>query len=60
MLGWVGNIEQVTKDNDNFRAVIDTGVHESEVPCARRAGSVGTSIVLRAIRMSESAIIRSG
>jgi mannose-6-phosphate isomerase-like protein (cupin superfamily) len=27
MLGWVGNIEQVTKDNGNFRAVIHTGVH---------------------------------
>lgn len=27
MLGWVGNIEQVTKDNDNFRAVINTGLH---------------------------------
>jgi mannose-6-phosphate isomerase-like protein (cupin superfamily) len=27
MLGWVGNIEQVTKDNINFRAVIQTGVH---------------------------------
>lgn len=27
MLGWVGNIEQVTKDNNNFRAVIHTGVH---------------------------------
>ena len=27
MLGWVGNIEQVTTDNDNFRAVIHTGVH---------------------------------
>ena len=26
-LGWVGNIEQVTKDNDNFRAVIHTGLH---------------------------------
>lgn len=27
MLSWVGNIERVTKDNDNFRKVIDTGVH---------------------------------
>ena len=27
MLGWVGNIEQVTKDNNNFRTVIQTGAH---------------------------------
>jgi mannose-6-phosphate isomerase-like protein (cupin superfamily) len=27
MLGWVGNIEQVTKDNGNFRTVLHTGVH---------------------------------
>ncbi len=27
MLGWVGNIEQVTKENDNFRTVIQTGAH---------------------------------
>jgi len=27
MLGWVGDIEQTTLDNDNFRTVIHTGEH---------------------------------
>jgi len=27
MLGWIGNIDTVTKDNGNFRTVIHTGVH---------------------------------
>ena len=27
MLGWVGDIEQATLDNDNFRAVVFTGEH---------------------------------
>jgi mannose-6-phosphate isomerase-like protein (cupin superfamily) len=27
MIGWVGNIEQVTLDNDNFRTVVFTGGH---------------------------------
>ena len=27
MLGWIGNIDTVTKDNGNFRTVIHAGVH---------------------------------
>jgi mannose-6-phosphate isomerase-like protein (cupin superfamily) len=27
MLGWVDNIEKLTRDNDNFRTVIHTGEH---------------------------------
>jgi mannose-6-phosphate isomerase-like protein (cupin superfamily) len=27
MIGWVGNIEQLTLDNDNFRTVVFTGGH---------------------------------
>ena len=27
MAGWVGNVEQVTLDNDNFRTVVYTGAH---------------------------------
>jgi mannose-6-phosphate isomerase-like protein (cupin superfamily) len=27
MLGWVDNIKKLTKDNTNFRTVIDTGEH---------------------------------
>ena len=27
MLGWVANIEELTRDNDNFRTVVHTGVH---------------------------------
>lgn len=27
MLGWVGNIEQLTLDNENFRTVVFTGGH---------------------------------
>ena len=27
MLGWVGDIEQLTVDNDNFRTVVHTGEH---------------------------------
>jgi mannose-6-phosphate isomerase-like protein (cupin superfamily) len=27
MLGWVGNIEQLTLENDNFRTVVFTGGH---------------------------------
>ena len=27
MLGWVANIEELTTDNNNFRTVVNTGVH---------------------------------
>lgn len=27
MLGWIGDIEQITLDNDNFRTVVFTGGH---------------------------------
>jgi mannose-6-phosphate isomerase-like protein (cupin superfamily) len=27
MLGWIGNIEQATRDNDTFRTVLFTGEH---------------------------------
>ena len=27
MLGWVGNIERITKDNDTLRTVVHTGSH---------------------------------
>lgn len=42
MLGWVGNIEQTTLENENFRTVIDTGVHaQLTVMSVPRGGEVG-------------------
>jgi mannose-6-phosphate isomerase-like protein (cupin superfamily) len=42
MLGWVENIEELTKDNTNFRTVIRTGEHSQlTVMSIRPGGEVG-------------------